>query len=194
MLSSIHPLGERARSNNWMVTVTSFTAAAVVAAAFSFGLVGWLGSALVESTDQRWALVVTGGAALVAAALDLFGVLPPGPHRQVNETWIGSFRGWVYGGAFGGQLGVGLATYVVTWGVYASYLAAFATGSGLGGAIVGGAFALGRSILVLSSFAVDRPARLTGFNRATSRLAKPVSFLAPTALLLIGAVFLLGAL
>jgi sulfite exporter TauE/SafE len=164
MLSSIHPLGERARQNRWALTVTAFTVGAIVSGALIGLGLGALGS-LVAPTDRAVLLLATAIGAFTAGALDVARLKAPGPSRQVNETWIGVFRGWVYGGGFGLQLGLGLATYVVTWGVYASYIAAFATVSPVQGALVGATFGVGRSLSLWLAGYVDRPSRLTGFNR-----------------------------
>ena len=61
---------------------------------------------------------------LLAAAL-VVDVSPlrrrlPTTRRQVNEDWMGRYRGWVYGGAFGAQLGSGVATIVTSAAVYAA--------------------------------------------------------------------------
>jgi len=165
MLSSIHPLGERARQNRWALTVTAFTVGAVVSGALLGLGLGALGS-LVAPAEGAVLLLATAIGAFTAGALDVTGVKVPGPSRQVNETWIGVFRGWVYGGGFGLQLGLGLATYVVTWGVYAAYIAAFATVSPVQGALVGATFGVGRSLSLWLAGYVDRPSRLTGFNRS----------------------------
>ena len=46
----------------------------------------------------------------------------PTTRRQVNEDWMGRYRGWVYGVAFGAQLGTGVATIVTSAAVYAAAL------------------------------------------------------------------------
>jgi len=163
MLSSIHPLGERARHNRWALTVAAFTAGAVISGSLVGLALGAIGTAMPLGSSGL--LMATAAAALLAGALDMAGVQAPGPSRQVNETWIGAFRGWVYGGGFGLELGLGIATYVVTWGVYATYLAAVATASPTLGAVVGATFGLGRSLSLWLAGYVDRPSRLTGFNR-----------------------------
>jgi sulfite exporter TauE/SafE len=165
MLSSIHPLGERARHNRWALTVIAFTIGAVVSGSLVGLSLGAIGSIVLSPLRSSGLLVITAGAALIAGFLDISGVKPPGPSRQVNETWIGAFRGWVYGGGFGLELGLGFLTYVVTWGVYAAYLAALGTASPTLGAVVGGVFGLGRSLSLWLAGYVDRPSRLTGFNR-----------------------------
>ena len=193
MLSSIHPLGERARHNRWFITVSAFTIGAVVSgAAVGFAL-GGLGSAIL-GVSTTTLLVATAVVALTAGLLDLVGPKAPGPARQVNETWIGSFRGWVYGGAFGLELGLGVFTYVVTWGVYATFLAALLTTSPLAGALVGATFGIGRSISVLAAGYVDRPSRLVSFNRALVEAGPVVRTGASTAFAALGLVSIAGGL
>jgi hypothetical protein len=172
MLSSIHPLGERARHNRWAHTVTAFTVGAVASSSVVGLVLGFLGSVTV-TVGRSGLLVASAAAAVAAGALDLARVSAPGPSRQVNETWIGAFRGWVYGGGFGLELGLGVLTYVVTWGVYATFLTAMLTASPMLGAIVGATFGLGRSISLWLAGYVDRPSRLTVFNRRLA-LAGPV--------------------
>ena len=164
MLSSIHPLGERARHNRWALTAAAFTFGAVASGSLVGMALGTLGSVAAPLQGSSL-LLTTAAGALVAGGLDMTGVKPPGPRRQVNETWIGAYRGWVYGGGFGLQLGLGVATYVVTWGVIATYLAALATVSPTQGALVGATFGVGRSLSLWLAGYVDRPSRLTGFNR-----------------------------
>lgn len=170
MLSSIHPLGERTRQNRWGITVTAFTVGAVGTAAGLGALLGWAGSALVDFTPGS--TVAIGVIALGAGTLDATRVPAPGPKRQVNEHWIGTYRGWIYGGAFGVQLGAGLTTYVVTWGVYATLMVELLSGSALAGAVVGGVFGLGRSVGLLLAGRIDRASvlpRSTTAWRASAR-------------------------
>ena len=172
MLSSIHPLGERARHNRWGLTVSSFVIAAVVAGGAAGAVLGGVGSLL---PDGSWRWVAALGVIVAAGGLDLAGVAAPGPRRQVNEDWIGTFRGWVYGAGFGGQLGVGVATFVVTWGVWATGALALLTASATAGAAVGAVFGMGRSLAPLAAGWIDRPSRLTAFNRAMADRAHLVS-------------------
>jgi hypothetical protein len=164
MVSSLHPLGERARGNRWAVTISWFVFGSVAAGglvgAVTAGAGGLVMSALGVPGWGGWLPVVLMAVA-VGGVLDLVGVRPPGPHRQVNENWIGTYRGSVYGVAFGAQIGSGLMTYIVTWGVYAMLLASFATGSAAAGALVGAVFGMGRSAAPLVAGWIDRPSRLT---------------------------------
>jgi sulfite exporter TauE/SafE len=192
MLSSIHPLGERARHNRWGVTAAAFTVGALAsgaAAGLALGVIGWL----TLTPGSSIALAATAAIALAAGVLDLSGIKPPGPARQVNENWIGTFRGWVYGGGFGLQLGAGIATYVVTWTVYAMFLSALLTASPGAGALVGATFGLGRSLSILSARFVDRPSRLTLFNRVLAR-SGPVVRLASPAVIIAGGLIVVGGL
>lgn len=193
MLSSIHPLGERARHNRWWLTVTAFTVGAVVSGAGLGLLLGAMGSFLPEVATTTL-LVATALLALTAGILDIAGVEAPGPRRQVNENWIGSFRGWVYGGGFGLELGLGLFTYVVTWGVYAMMASAVLTTSPVLGAVVGAAFGLGRSATLWLAVVVDRPSRLTSFNRRLAEAGPLVRRGSAIGFTLLGVVAMTGGL
>jgi hypothetical protein len=178
MLSSIHPLGERARHNRWGITVTAMTVGSVGAAALVGFALGGLGAMAIPFAGEAASLLIVGSGAVAAGVADLAKIRVPGPHRQVNETWIGPYRGWVYGGAFGVQLGAGLATYVVTWGMYAVFLAELLSGSAVAGAIIGGVFGAGRALLPLAAGWIDRPSRLTAFHQNMAAWATPAARLA----------------
>jgi len=194
MFSSIHPLGERARHNRWGLTVGSFTVAATTVGAAIGSVLGWLGSVLVGTFDPIALLLGTAVLALTAGGLDLAGVRPPGPERQVNETWIGHYRGWVYGGSFGSELGAGVLTFVVTWGVYATFAAEFLSASPWRGALVGATFGFGRSIALLLAGRIDRPSRLSDFHRRMAELGPAVRRGAAVSFASIGLMGCLGAL
>jgi sulfite exporter TauE/SafE len=187
MLSSIHPLGERSRNNRWAVTITAFTLGSVGTATAIGAALGAAGSFI---EPPVWVLVTIVG---VAGILDLAGVAPPGPARQVNERWIDSYRGTVYGFGFGAQLGAGLATFVVSWGVFAVLAAEFLSGSIAGGALIGGAFGLGRAAMPLASGWVDRPSRLTAFHVRLASLARPVHVSSAAVLVGVAALAAIGA-
>ena len=194
MLSSIHPLGERARHNRWGLTVGAFTVASTLAGAVVGAGLGWVGSLLVGSIEEASLLLGTAVLALTAGALDLARVRPPGPERQVNEAWIGHYRGWVYGGAFGVELGIGVMTFVVTWGVYATYGAQLLSASPWRGAVVGGVFGFGRSLALLLARRIDRPSILTDFHRRMADLGLPVRRGAALSLAVAGVLGTIGAI
>lgn len=193
MLSSIHPLGERARNNHWALTVSAFVVGAVASGAAVGGALGHLGGLPTGSWSRDTLLAVTGAAAIAAGVLDL-SIAAPGPKRQVNETWIGQYRGWVYGGAFGVQLGAGFVTYVVTWLVFATMVAELLAASAWAGAVVGGIFGLGRSLALLATAWVDRPSRLTTFHRAMDRIGTPARISAASLAVGLGLLATIGGL
>jgi sulfite exporter TauE/SafE len=178
MLSSIHPLGERARHNRWGITVAAMTLGAVAVGALVGLVLGGIGAALIPAAGNSAGLVVVGVVAVAAGVAELRHVPVPGPRRQVDETWIGPYRGWVYGGAFGAQLGAGVATYVVTWGVYATFAAEVLSGSAAAGAVIGGVFGAGRALMPLAAGWIDRPSRLTAFHMRMAAWAAPAARLA----------------
>ena len=186
MLSSIHPLGERSRKNRWSATITAFTLGSIGAAAVIGAALGAAGSFL---DPPLWVLLAVIG---LAGLLDLVGVAPPGPERQVNERWIDTYRGTVYGFGFGAQLGAGLATFVVSWGVFAVLTAELLAGSATGGAIIGAAFGLGRAVMPLASGWVDRPSRLTAFHIRLAQLARPVHISSAAIIIGVAAVAAIG--
>ncbi|MEZ5247497.1 MAG: hypothetical protein R2707_20580 [Acidimicrobiales bacterium] len=116
MLTSITPLGERGRGNRFWLTrswlilghlVGGLLLGALLAAASA--VVG----ALVGRPGDAVTLVIVAAATVVAGVGDLVGISVPG-RRQVDERWLTSYRGWVYGFGFGAQLGFGLVTVVNT--------------------------------------------------------------------------------
>lgn len=187
--AQIHPLGEKSRGNSWPITITSFTAASILAGAVVTSVLGLLGS-LVEFTATT-ALAATAILGIVAGGLDLIGLQPPTPRRQVNENWIGRYRGWVYGAAFGVQLGVGFSVFVMSWGYYAMLGAALLTGSWISGAIIGAAFGLGRGILLLLAGFINHPSQLARFHLRLMEIKKPAFLASGTAMVTAGIIGLL---
>lgn len=185
MVSSLHPLGERARGNRWGVTISFFILGSVAAGAVVAGAAGLAGSYAGIAAGETWmALLLL--ATVVGGTLDLAGVRPPGPRRQVNENWIKTYRGSVYGFAFGAQIGSGVMTYIVTWGVYLLLLASFLTASPVTGAVVGAVFGLGRSLAPLVAGLIDRPSRLTLVMNAMTRSMRTVTAVTSAGLVLLG--------
>ena len=170
--AQIHPLGERSRGNVWAVTISAFTIASMGAGATLAAFTGWLGS--FASIEPQITLAAVAALGVVAGALDLSPLKPWTPRRQVNENWIGRYRGWVYGGAFGIQLGLGFAVFVMSWGYYAMLIAAFLIGSPAAGAVIGATFGLFRGLLLLMGRRIDTPERLQTFHRRMSELKRPV--------------------
>lgn len=180
MLGSITPLGERSRGRRWGATVTAFAIGAVGAGAALGGVLGAAGSLLSVSRTARLEALA---AVLVAAVLvdALPGVRAPGPRRQVNEEWLGRYRGWVIGVGFGVQLGLGVTTIVSTAAVYSTGAAAFLAGSAPAGALVGGAFGAARAATLLASGRVREPLALAALDRRLEAWERPARLAAITA-------------
>ena len=168
MLSSIHPLGERARQNRWSATVTAHIVGSAVGGA-AFGLLfAGLGLALRATGVGETARASLVLAVAAAAALVDWRGWPRWlwrPHRQVDENWINAYRGWVYGGGWGVQLGFGLSTIVTAATVYVIAAVAIATAGLITGLALGAAFGLARGATVLAGRSIDTPESLMSFHR-----------------------------
>ena len=145
MLTSITPLGERGRGNRWGVTVAAYATGCLLGGATT-GLVLGVAGALLPSLP---ALVLGGLVCVVAAAADLAPGRVPGGRRQVDEDWLASYRGWVYGAGFGYQLGLGIVTVVTSAATYAVLALAVLTQSPAAGLLVGAVFGGARAVPAL---------------------------------------------
>ena len=151
MLTSISPLGERARGNRWWLTVGWLSLGAVVGGAVVGVALGAAGQSLSGSLSNGARLAVVAGACAVAASWDMSGRGLPG-RRQVNEDWLVAYRSWVYGAGFGLQLGAAVVTVVNTALVPLFMLAALLAGDTTAGLVIGAAFGAARGAsTVLSS-------------------------------------------
>lgn len=184
MLSSITPLGERGRGSVWGVTVACFALASTIAGLALGWALGSLGSLILEGVSGDARIGILAIALAIGLALDLgFGGLRlPTVRRQVNENWLGAYRGWVYGAGFGFQLGLGAVTIVTTSAVYLTLLAALLAADPTAGALIGGAFGLIRGLAVLPAWRVRSPERLFGFNSRVERMAALARLLTPIGL------------
>ena len=167
MLSSITPLGERGRAQRWWLTVTAHILGSALGGAALGALLGLVGTPLVGWVGEVTVAVVVGLAALAALAVDASGGRLPLPRygRQVNEDWMSTYRGWVYGGGFGLQLGAGLTTIVTAGLVYVVFLVCLLSGSWLLGGVVGLVFGTVRGLAVLTARGVQDPDALVRFHR-----------------------------
>ena len=171
MLGSISPLGERARGQRWSVTTAAFVVGSAIGGGAVGVLLGAVGAEVVGGVDLPWrlgllALVTLGGALLDAGG---GGLRLPTVRRQVNEAWIGRYRGWVYGTGFGLQLGIGVGTVVTTSTVYAAFAAAFLSGGASRGAVIAGSFGLLRGATLLLGARTTRPNQLGRLDAALRR-------------------------
>ncbi|MGO9790111.1 MAG: hypothetical protein ACLP8S_11665 [Solirubrobacteraceae bacterium] len=178
------------------MTATAFVIGAVLAGGLAGAALGALGAlgALLPGDEQARAVALT---ALLAAAL-LLDATPlrrrlPSTRRQVNEDWLGRYRGWVYGIGFGAQLGMGVVTIVTTAMVYAALACALLCPSVAAGALVGVCFGAVRGLSLLPARWAQDPASLAVLHRRVHELERPVRTVA-TWLELLALVAVLGAL
>ena len=173
MLSSIHPLGERTRSNRWAWTASYYLIGGLLGGStigFISGSIGWLGL-------QWWTQTPASTAAAVAAVLvtlvvwDVFHLRFPSNQRQVNEDWLTLYRNWVYGGGFGYQLGLGVVTIITTPATYATIALAVLSSDPITGTIVGATFGLVRAVPILTVRRVLSGEDLRIYHRRMQALA-----------------------
>ena len=174
MLSSITPMTEAGRGNRFRTTAAWFVVGAVIGG-LSLGAAAALGAAGVAaigvSVEVR--LVVAAAIGLVTAAIDLGvgGVDLPIFKRQVDDAWLRRYRGWVYGAGFGWQIGVGVATYIMTAGVFLTIALAVLTASPLLALAVGATFGLVRGAAVYLGRSATDPASLGAIHERLERRA-----------------------
>jgi hypothetical protein len=169
MLGSISPVGEASRGQRWWLTATAYTVASLLAGAATGLLFGLVGSGLFRVVPTPTP-VRLGGLAVLLAVGALWDTqrLPwrlPSWRRQVDERWLTTYRGWIYGAGFGFQLGTGLVTIVPSAVTYVMWVAALLTASVPGGLAVGVVFGLVRSIPLLLTAGLRSAAALHATTR-----------------------------
>lgn len=177
MLSSISPFGERSRNSRWWLTISAYMLGSVAGGATTglvFGVVGQLILSQIE-TDVGLTVLALAAALGVAADLQLFGLRLPSIQRQVNEDWITTYRGWIYGSGFGYQLGLGLVTIVTTSTVWLTWVAAAMTGSWAWGLFLGSVFGLARGMFIFATIGVHEPAALRALFKQVADQADSVN-------------------
>ena len=157
------------------------------------GLLALAVRALDLSTATVLLLVAAGSLVAVASDGRLGGFQLPGHDRQVNERWLDQYRNWVYGAGFGWQIGVGLATYIMTGGLYLLILVAALGGSVTDALILGTVFGLIRGLAVFAAGGITNQGALNDFHRAFERWRQPVRKLTIAAIALVGIVAGLSA-
>ena len=200
MLGSITPLGERGRGRRWGVTAGAYVTGSAVGGALAGAVAGALGWVLRAVAPARPDLLwIAAAAVLAAAAVDgavatrrVPSSVLPGPRRQVNEEWLGRYRGWVTGVGFGVQLGLGVATIVTTAAVYALLIVAALSGSPAIGALIGATFGTARAVPVLAAGGVRTSEAVLRVDERLRRWQSPAARLSTlaqvvTAVLLVSA-------
>jgi hypothetical protein len=178
VLSSITPLAERGRGRRFALTASWFVAGAALGGA-TLGVGGAALAAAVGAARPAAGVVggLAAGAAALAAAVDagLLGPLSPPHHRrQVNELWLNRYRGWVVGVGFGWQIGSGLATYIMTAGVYLLVALAALTAEPPLALATGVLFGTVRGLAVLLVAGVETSGALASFHRRFDAARRPV--------------------
>jgi len=174
MLASITPLGERGRRSRWGITTAAYIMGAVAGGAAVGALAGLLGSLALGGADIHVRLALVVAALGIGLAWELARGRVPGPRRQVNERWLDSYRGWVYGLGFGAQLGAGVTTVVVASAVYVVLVTTFASASAGTGVAIGASAGLLRGATVLLGARIATPERLVSFHERMRALERPV--------------------
>jgi len=177
MLSSITPLGERGRGNRFRRTAAWFIVGAVTGGATLGAAAGLLarGWSVLGVPDRTTLAIGALSAGLaVLGDLGLLGFRIPVLRRQVNERWLDQFRGVIYGVGFGWQIGVGLATYVMTTGVFLAIALAVLNARFFVALAVGATFGTVRGLAVLVSARATTPEALRRLHRRMDQLSVPV--------------------
>ncbi|MGO4340456.1 hypothetical protein [Pedococcus sp. 2YAF34] len=169
MLSSISPLGERARASRWWVTTAAYLLGSAVGGLALGALASLLGGLVPDPVrSSSWSLALVTVLLLVGLGLDSQrGRLDlPSWRRQVDEQWLIRYRGWVYGVGFGAQLGFGLVTIITSATTYAVVLLAALGGDLRVGLAIGATFGVVRALpSLLMGGVADRAALHTVFGR-----------------------------
>jgi hypothetical protein len=177
MLSTITPIGERARGARFATSAAWFVLGGVAGGATLGGVLALVavGVGAVHLSGATIGVIAC-VAALVAAASDsrIAGVQIPFHRRQVNEVWLDRFRPWVYGAGFGWQIGSGVATYIMTSALYVIAVLAVMTGNPWAALGVGVLFGTVRGLAVLLGREITTPDRLASFHRRFAEL-EPLS-------------------
>ena len=199
MLGSITPLGEQGRGNRWWLTAASYAAASALGGLLVGSAAGALGATLRLgglALAPASALLVIAGAALLGLLADagLFGLRLPTLRRQVDERWIGRYRGWVVGAGFGFQLGLGVVTIITASATWAALAAAVVSQSVPGGALVGLAFGGLRAVPLLLAGRTATPDAVRRLHLRVAALARPADRLIRSSQAAVAAVALLLAL
>jgi len=187
MLTSISPLGERARGNRWSLTVTWLVMGTLAGGAALGIVLGFVGRALPVTVGESWRLSALALAGVAAAVWDLKVRRFP-VRRQVNEDWLSAFRPWVYGWGYGLQLGAAVVTAVNTALVFMFMLAALLTRDPVSGLLVGAAFGAARGLTVTLNRRVRSAADLGSLHRRLDNLAPRARHLGVLAAALLAAI------
>jgi len=175
MLSTITPLAERTRGHRFGVTATWFligaTIGGVTSGAGAAVLAATFGATVIAERDLELTLAAVLAATAAASDARLFGFGLPYHCRQVNELWLNRYRPWVYGVGFGWQIGAGVATFMMTAGVYLMIALAVLSTSATAALGIGIVFGVARGLAVFAASRITTPDALNSFHLRFDRLA-----------------------
>ena len=177
MLSTITPMAEAGWGHSFRSTSVWFVLGSVAGGLTLGGLMAGIAFAAESvGVDSYLALGVVSAASLVTSASDarLGGFHLPGHDRQVNERWLDRYRSWVYGAGFGWQIGVGLATYIMTAGVYLLVLTGGLSADPVAALCVGALFGLVRGLAVYLAAGLNSIEKLHAFHARFEAMRDPV--------------------
>ena len=179
MMTSITPVGEMARQQRWSVTTAAYLVGSLAGGLAVGAVLGAISLAVRAVVPTRAAVALLLAVATLGLLADLGRVPLPTWHRQVDERWLTTYRGWVYGAGFGLQLGAGLATIVTSSATYVVLAAAVLSGSVLAGLAICGTYGLVRALPVLAFARTRTPGglqaamrRVEGWRAPAARLAR----------------------
>ena len=174
MLSTVTPMAERSRGTHFRWTATWFILGATLGG-FALGIPCAAAAGLVRAAGVPAVarLVLAGVLALYAAACDarVRRCRVPLRPRQVDERWVGHLRPWAYGAGYGAQVGVGLATYVMTAGVYLLIALCALSGSPSVALAACTLFGVTRGLCILLGARITDVASLSAVHRRLESLA-----------------------
>jgi hypothetical protein len=216
MLSSITPLGERGRNNRWWLTAAAYITGSIAGGAAMGAALGALGGLIRWATseagpfggvvrratsgaglfDGRLPLALLGIVALLGFLADLrvARLRVPTMNRQVDERWLTTYRGWVYGVGYGFQLGLGVVTIVTSAATWVTLAVALLTGSWPVGLVVGSVFGAARSLPLLLAAPARSPGALRDLLLRQQRWSGPARRAAIGGQCLVGVLALLTLL
>jgi hypothetical protein len=173
MLSTITPVTEQGRGRNYWATVPWYLIGALAGGATLGGAAALL-SIPVGAVDlaPEVALGIAGLFTVVSIFSDLGvgGFHLPRHKRQVDRHWLDDYRSWVYGTGFGWQIGVGLATFIVTTGIYVMVLIAVLGGSPAQAMLLGVVFGGIRGLAIFLGAGASTLDNLHSLHRRITRL------------------------
>ena len=177
MLATITPMAEAGRGHSFRSTSVWFVLGSVAGGLTLGGLMAGIAFAAQRvGVDSYLALGIVSAASLATSASDarLGGFHLPGHDRQVNERWLDRYRSWVYGAGFGWQIGVGLATYIMTGGVYLLVLTGGLSADPVAALGLGALFGLVRGLAVYLATGLDTTEKLHTFHARFEAMRDPV--------------------